>query len=253
MLINQYRISRPIVHIGFWLLYFLSFGFIWGRNGEYWQSYYLEFILLPVRMLAVYTTLYVLIPRFLKPRKLWSLVGAYLMLIAISALLQRVFTYYFYEGNADMSYAFWDLGGILRNVILINSTVVFVAALKITQLWWQEGESNRRLTELVQSLGQPQTVEIKADKRIHRINVQDILYVEGLGNYVVYYTQSQKLISYTSLKQALEQLPSQFVRIHKSYLINSQKINSYDQESVEIGGREIPMGRSYRGSLSLGA
>lgn len=251
MLANDYQISRPILHIGFWLIYFLSFGFIWGSAGQYWQSYYLEFILLPVRMLAVYCTLYVLIPRFLKPRKLWSLLGAYLFLIAISAVLQRVFTFYFYEGNADMSYAFWDLGGLLRNVILINSTVIFVAALKITQLWWQEGESNQRLTALVQSLGQPQTIEIKADKRMHRISVHDILYVEGLGNYVVYHTLNQKLISYTSLKQALEQLPSQFARIHKSYLINKDKISSYDQETVEIAGREIPMGRSYKTSLSL--
>ncbi len=245
--------SRPLIHVGFWLIYFLSFGFIWSKEGNYWQSYYLEFILLPTRMLAVYCTLYWLIPRFLKPRKLWSLLGAYTLLIAVSAFLQLSFTHYFYEGNLGLIPEFLNWSSWLRTIILINSTVIFVAALKITQLWWQEGESNRRLTELLDSLGHEQVLEIKADRRIHRINVNDILFIEGLGNYVVYHTVNQKLISYTSLKQALDQLPNHFVRIHKSYLINRHKINSYDQESVEIGGREIPLGRSYRGSLSLRA
>jgi len=251
MLLKQLTQSRPVIHVGFWLIYYLTFGFIWANQGNYWQSYYLEFILLPTRMLAVYCTLYVLIPRFLKPRKLTSLVLAYVLLIGLSALLLQGFTHYFYEGNLNLTAEFWSLSGLLRNVILINSTVIFVSALKITQLWWQEGDSNRRLTELIASLGHDQVIEIKADKRIHRINVQDILFVEGLGNYVVYHTHSRKLISYTSLKQALDQLPTQFTRIHKSYLVNRDKINSYDQDSVEVNGTELPLGRSYKASLSM--
>ena len=117
--------SRPILHVGFWLVYFLTFGFIWGTEGNYWQSYYLEFILLPTRMLAVYCTLYWLIPRYLKPRKLWSLLGAYVALIALSAFLQLSFTHYFYEGNLGLTPEFLSFSAWLRNVILINSTVIF--------------------------------------------------------------------------------------------------------------------------------
>ncbi|MCZ6693941.1 MAG: hypothetical protein O6939_08560, partial [Bacteroidetes bacterium] len=52
---------RVIHHVLFWLIYYITFGFIWAEGGDYWQSYYLEFILLPIRILAVYFTIFLLI------------------------------------------------------------------------------------------------------------------------------------------------------------------------------------------------
>lgn len=244
--------SRVATHVGFWLLYYLAFGFIWASNGNYWASYYLEFVLLPARMLAAYVTLYVIIPHFLQPKKLWGLLGTYTLLITGCALIQRAITYFFYEGIAVPGNEFWGMSGLLRNVILINSTVLFLSALKITQLWWQEGSRIKHLEGLLSnSLTTNDIIEIKSDKRIHRIAADDLLYVEGLGNYVIFRTKKRKLISYTSLKQTLKKLPPQFQRIHKSYVINTHNVSSYDQENVEIGEKLLPVGRAYKQELII--
>ena len=68
---------------------------------------------------------------------------------------------------------------------------------------------------------------------------------------MIYHTQDKKLISYTSLKQALEELPEYFIRIHKSYLVNMNHVTSYDHEDIEVGGNLLPLGRAFRKGLSL--
>lgn len=142
----------------------------------------------------------------------------------------------------------FNIGDIVRSMILINSTVLFVSAIKIVQLWQCEREKNRALTN---DQSRSKMIKIKSDKRYFRIHPDEILFIEGLGNYVIYHTADQKLISYTSLKDALEQLPSNFVRIHKSYVVNKEQIKSYDPESVEINQTFIPVGKSFKGDLAI--
>lgn len=256
MMKNHYLFgSRITTHIGFWLVYYVCFGLIWAKDGNYWASFFLEFVLLPIRIMAVYISIYFLVPNYLKEKKIWQFVFFYIALILVSSILQRLFSFYFYEGTVSQSLPLFDLFTILRAFVLINSTVLFVTALKIIQLWYLEMEKNQSLQEKLSRDSAPSPerniVEIKSDKRIHRIPANDLFYIEGLGNYVVYHTRDKKLISYTSLKQALEALPPNFERIHKSYLINKDHVNSYDLENVEIMGDLLPVGRSYKGSVSL--
>ena len=86
-------------------------------------------------------------------------------------------------------------------------------------------------------------ITVKSERRSHRLNVADILYVEGMGNYVTYHLQGgDKKMVYSSLKEAQAQLPESFIRLHRSYLINKNAIESFDNEQVFISGRSIPRG-----------
>ncbi|WP_020527721.1 LytR/AlgR family response regulator transcription factor [Flexithrix dorotheae] len=232
--------SRILTHVLFWVSYFLLFGFIWANENNYFQSYFLEFILLPIRIGAVYITIYVLLPKNLLPKKYISFGWQYLLLLLISGVLQRVFIYFFYETILQLPHSpLFDLNGILRAIILVNSTVIFVGAAKILELFHQERELNQNLKK------PDQIIDIKADKRIFRISTDEIQYLEGLGNYVTYQlTGDQKLIAYTSLKEALKNLPAHFLRIHKSYIINKNHIRSYNNENVEIAGKLLPIGKA---------
>lgn len=88
---------------------------------------------------------------------------------------------------------------------------------------------------------------IKADRRYHRINFSDIRYIEGLKDYVVIYTGSQKLITAMNLKTIHQKLPeSNFLRVSKSYLINKNYIDSFDHHSIYLGEAEIPLGEAYK-------
>lgn len=91
---------------------------------------------------------------------------------------------------------------------------------------------------------------VKADRKIFKIYFNDILFIEGLKDYVVMHTENQKVITAMNIKTIHEQLPKNwFVRVSKSYIINAKKIDSVDNNTVYIGKSEIPIGNIYRDSF----
>jgi DNA-binding LytR/AlgR family response regulator len=90
-------------------------------------------------------------------------------------------------------------------------------------------------------------ISVKADHKIYRVHFDDILYIEGLAEYVSFYTTKGKIITLESLKNLEIQLPAQqFVRVHKSYIVNKKKVNFLYGNQLEINGVFIPLGKSYK-------
>lgn len=90
-------------------------------------------------------------------------------------------------------------------------------------------------------------VFIKADRKFFKVYFKDILYIEGLKDYVVIYTIDNKIITSMNVKTISQQLPaSTFARVSKSYIVNIRHINSFDNELVYINGNEIPIGQSFK-------
>lgn len=88
---------------------------------------------------------------------------------------------------------------------------------------------------------------IKVDHRYERIGVQDILYVEALQNYVVFFTTHGKFMTLMSLKTVEEYLDqSEFIRVHKSYLVAIGKIGTIENSDILIGTTRIPISRNFR-------
>lgn len=88
---------------------------------------------------------------------------------------------------------------------------------------------------------------IKADRKITKVYFNDILFIEGLKDYVVMHTEKQKVITAMNIKTIHDQLPkNMFVRVSKSYIVNVKQIESIDNNTVYIGKNEIPIGNIYR-------
>ncbi|HCX22723.1 MAG: DNA-binding response regulator [Flammeovirgaceae bacterium] len=88
---------------------------------------------------------------------------------------------------------------------------------------------------------------VKADGQTHRIYTKDILYIEGLKEYVTIHTNEKKIITLESLKKLTEELPAnEFLRVHKSFIINLTKVSSHSNHDLSIGAKKIPIGSSYR-------
>ncbi|MEZ4772006.1 MAG: LytTR family DNA-binding domain-containing protein [Bacteroidia bacterium] len=90
---------------------------------------------------------------------------------------------------------------------------------------------------------------IKSGSRIYRIIPSDILYLEKDGNYMTYYLENQKIVARESVAEAFQSLPDYFVQIHKSYIVNRDKIVFVDKEIVSIGGNNLPIGNAYKESF----
>ncbi|TSE08882.1 LytR/AlgR family response regulator transcription factor [Aquimarina algiphila] len=91
---------------------------------------------------------------------------------------------------------------------------------------------------------------IKADKKMVKVNFSELLYIEGLSNYVKIHTIEDTLVVYEKMSDLILRLPSQsFMRIHKSYIVNTRKIKTYTKEYVEIKKTHIPISLTYRNTL----
>lgn len=104
-------------------------------------------------------------------------------------------------------------------------------------------------TPIAPAAPEPQYMFIKgaSKNKFLRIDYNDILYIEGLKNYVSIYTPSQRLVTYQSLRDLVEQLPQPpFYRVHKSYIVAVDKIRMIDGYSIYIGEQAIPIGETYR-------
>ena len=87
----------------------------------------------------------------------------------------------------------------------------------------------------------------KSEHKVYRIFYKDILYIQGMREYVAYYTSGKRILSLRSLKGLEEELPdSQFIRVHKSYIVSKCKVTTLEGNMVHIGKEKIPIGASYR-------
>lgn len=90
-------------------------------------------------------------------------------------------------------------------------------------------------------------VHIKADRKIHKVSEEEILYIESLDDYVKVHLKDVILITRENISTLEEKLPyPPFVRIHRSFIINVKWVKTISHEGIEMNGKELPFGRAYK-------
>jgi DNA-binding LytR/AlgR family response regulator len=88
---------------------------------------------------------------------------------------------------------------------------------------------------------------VKNNNSIEKICYEDLNYVEALLNYVVLHTSTRKLMVYMTIKSIIDQLPQeQFIKVHKSYIVNTKKIKSIEGNIIDIGNAKISISQNLR-------
>jgi len=89
---------------------------------------------------------------------------------------------------------------------------------------------------------------VKSEYENIKVNVQDISYIQGLKDYIKIYRKGtdKALLTLSSFKNILEKLPPNFMRIHRSYIINIDTIEALQKTKLIIGGIRIPIGETYK-------
>jgi DNA-binding LytR/AlgR family response regulator len=90
---------------------------------------------------------------------------------------------------------------------------------------------------------------IKANKAIHKVNAQDILFVEAFGDYVKVHLNEKTIVTNSTFTNILKQLSQDFVRCHKSYAINLKKMNSLAGNVISIENKSVPVGQKFKSDL----
>lgn len=88
---------------------------------------------------------------------------------------------------------------------------------------------------------------IKADKKLIKIFFNDITIIKGLGNYVeIHTTFNKKYLYYKTLKDLIQTLPNEFMRVHNSYIVNLTNIEYFEDNQIVIKDLKITVAKSYK-------
>jgi two-component system LytT family response regulator len=92
-----------------------------------------------------------------------------------------------------------------------------------------------------------QFVLIKTEHRLEKVFLNEILYIEGMGDYRRVHTSSKRIMTLQTFREFEEIFPKDVIRrVHKSYMVNLNRITTYHNDSVQIGPQTIPVSQTYR-------
>ena len=113
--------------------------------------------------------------------------------------------------------------------------------------------SVERIKKALSEKGEPRQtgdfITIKEGKRIYKVNLNDINFLQAFGDYVRIFTSSKTYITKDRMHHFQEQLPDNFVQVHRSYIVNWKKIEYLEGNHLVVAGEKIPISKKYRTGL----
>jgi DNA-binding LytR/AlgR family response regulator len=110
-------------------------------------------------------------------------------------------------------------------------------------------ETEKPSTVILESKEISKYIYVNSNKKQHKISFSEILYVESIKDYIRIHLTDRSIITKDKISEFEHKLPSSFLRTHRSYIVNTDKITAYTVHDVEIGEIEIPIGISYKKQL----
>lgn len=115
------------------------------------------------------------------------------------------------------------------------------AAQKALRLYKLENQESDKVDDFIY---------IKVDKKLVKVELSDILFIESLKDYVLVHTTKGRYTTYLGLNKLISVLPDNiFVQVHKSFVISSKAIDAIDANTIIIGDATVPIGRAYKTDL----
>jgi len=104
--------------------------------------------------------------------------------------------------------------------------------------------------EVIQGRSKNEFIDVKENKKTLRIYLRDIRFIEGLNEYIGIHTENKRIVTKNSLANIEAILPSgQFIRIHKSFIVQVSRIQAFSSTLIEVDGKQLPIGRSYKDTV----
>lgn len=235
-------------HIAFWLV---VFGLLILILADWFQSYrdaflYLSF-LFPVIVGTAYFFNYFLVPRYLFPRRFprFFLYSFYMLVVSlclelISAILAFLTAVQY--GINDKGILITDiftLGGLLYFVVLLFSFLM------LSKHYFLDQKAIGELQQK-QELAARGWLSVRSGGQNQRIELNKLLYLESLADYLRFHlSDGDPLESKMKISHIEKDLPATYLRIHRSYIVNSAFVTSFRRDHVMIGETELPMSRTY--------
>jgi DNA-binding LytR/AlgR family response regulator len=125
----------------------------------------------------------------------------------------------------------------------------FMTAVSKAMVWTEFRKKKEHPMEIGPA-GNQEFILLRSDKKIFKIQFEDIRYFESTGDYIKVHTGDRQLVIHGTFKNLVKQLPQNlFIRVHKSYIVSISKIRMIEGNQIEVAGQKLPIGLVFKEDL----
>jgi len=204
-------------------------------------------MLLPVAVATSYFFNLFLVPRYLQTRKHFRFILYTFYAIVVSVFLSGLIAMASFVFLTDFN---WNrMSPVAGDILQLGVIIYFIAILfSFIRVYRSSLERDSMIADLEEANQKNllQTLTVRSNREAVSILVDNILYVESLADYVKINTATGVVITKEKISSLENTLPEWFIRIHRSYLINKNRVEAFGYDYVKIQDQQLPVGRKYK-------
>lgn len=241
----------------FWLLYWLIQSVLMSGGTE--LDFYLikNVVIVGLQFSLVYINFKWLFPQFFSKKKyvvyvFFSIVLIYTVFTFSFILIDKIFSLYYpnFIVQKEVVFAF-DFWSILSGSSFYSLALVCSLVYMLLQTNQEKEDVNVALKKQLVNGIKKNAVIIKEGHKTHKVLVEDIYFVKGLKEYVIWHTENKNIIALQTMSGIASDYKSVcFLRVHKSYIVNMKHVNSFESNSLKVNNEIIPIGRAYKKNVT---
>ena len=237
-----------LIHIVYWISILIVLTIIFGFS---WKSHllalYFSVLLLPIVMITTYVFNLCLVPKYLLTGRYGKFALYFFYMLVVSLYFEMIVSLFSFVIIAETDTEVVDLEGI--SIFTLGITLyLIVFATSFIRLVIQFQKREKLLVRLRsdKERNEQQNLLVRADRKNHLIPLNELFYIESLNDYVKVVTADSELITREKITSLSSKLPDQFIRIHRSFLVNSEKVISFTTTEINILNTTLPISRTYK-------
>lgn len=240
--------KNPYYHIAYWifviLVLTLVFGFSWGNKSA---AFFFVCMLLPIVLGTSYFFNYVLVPKFYLTKRYTKFAFYTFCIAVISIYLEMIVLVISYVYLVNLS--FQSLSPNATQIVLLAVILYLLVFIGSFLLMMRQIIENRQVIQLLleekEKMKKP-FLELMSNRKITKIPYEEIVYIESLSDYIKVNTIKGEIISKEKISNLASRLPDIFLRIHRSFIINTNRIKNISSDEVTVDNIQLTIGRSFR-------
>jgi len=240
---------RRFYHSIFWILTFVILTLTFGRSyGGLAKSFYFVAFLFPIIVGTSYLLTSYLVPRFLLKRDYFKFVLYFIYALVFSVYLEMLVMTLSLIVFANFQYS--ELNPKTTDIVFLTVVLYFFVFLNtiifLIQEYFRGEEKQRALETEKEKLTQGYLV-VRSERKNSNLPYNQIEYVESLGNYArILISGGDPVLTKEKISSLEERLPGNFLRIHRSIIVNRDKIQSFSREFIHVNDVALPLSRKYK-------
>lgn len=240
--------KNPYYHIAYWifviLVLTLVFGSSWGNKSA---AFFFVCMLLPIVLGTSYFFNYVLVPKFYLTKRYTKFAFYTFCMAVISIYLEMIVLVISYVYLVNLS--FQSLSPNATQIVLLAVILYLLVFIGSFLLMMRQIIENRQVIQLLleekEKMKKP-FLELMSNRKITKIPYEEIVYIESLSDYIKVNTIKGEIISKEKISNLASRLPDIFLRIHRSFIINTNRIKNISSDEVTLDNIQLTIGRSFR-------